>query len=274
MEHTTEISIAVQRNPRKALEIALSKLTVQPAFPKEASEILIKPSIYDPSSVGNTESTLVKAVTQTFGNLGHISIIESDNPVRTTMEAFQKTGYIDLVGPKVKLVNLSELPLESVRMAGHHFESLKMPSVLIKPNFLVNVPTLKLEPEICTIGGGIKNLFGLIPERDKRHYHDNINQVLLDLLTAFRPDLTIMDLTSLVIGKREDGITKNSGAIIVGIDPVAVDAFCSDLLGIDPTKVKHLQRAHELGLGEIIIDNMKIRGTEDQKRKLFELFML
>jgi uncharacterized protein (DUF362 family) len=101
-----------------------------------------------------------------------------------------------------------------------------------------------------------------------------MDQVLLDLLTAFRPHLTIMDLTSLVIGKREDGMTKDSGAIVVGIDPVAVDAFCSDLLGIDPSKVKYLQRANELGLGEIIIDKMKIRGTEEQKRKLFELFQL
>ena len=220
MEHTTEISIAVQKNPRKALEVALSKLTVQPSIPKNTSEILIKPSIYDPSLVGNTEPALVKAVIQAFGNLGHISIIESDNPLRTAMEAFQKTGYVDVVGPDMTLVNLSQLPLETVKMAGHHFDSLEMPSILIKPNFLVNIPTLKFEPGICTIGGGIKNLFGLIPERDKRHYHEHIDEVLLDLLTAFRPQLTIMDLTSLVIGNREDGITKDGHAVIVGIDPV------------------------------------------------------
>lgn len=272
MEHATEISIAVQRNPRKALEVALSKLTIQPTIPTNVSEILIKPSIYDPTLIGNTEPKLVKAISQTFGHLGHISIIESDNPVRTTSAAFEKAGYSNLASPDVKLVNLSEIPRELVNMAGYHFNSLEMPSLLVKPNFFVNVPTLKLEPRISTVGGGIKNLFGLIPERDKRHYHDQIDEILIDLLIAFRPQLTIMDLTSLIIGNREDGIVKDGGAVVVGIDPVAIDAFSSDLLGVDPTKVKYLKMAHDLGLGEIIIDRMKIRGTEDQRSKFFDLF--
>ncbi len=272
MEQITEISIGVQRNPRKALEVALSKLTVQPTIPSNISEILIKPSIYDPALIGNTDPTLVKAIAQTLGNIGHVTIIESDNPIRTTETAFERTGYSTLFSPDVKLSNLSKLPRESVKMAGYHFESLEMPSILMKPNFFVNVPTLKHESGICTIGGGIKNLFGLIPERDKKQYHEYMDDVLLDLLIAFRPQLTIMDLTTLVIGNREDGITKDIGAVVVSIDPIAVDAFCSDLLGVDPTKVNYLTKAHELGLGEIIIDRMKIRGTEEQRMKLFELF--
>jgi uncharacterized protein (DUF362 family) len=156
-------------------------------------------------------------------------------------------------------------------MAGHYFETLEMPSLFATSNFFVNVPTLKIEPGICTVGGGIKNLFGLIPEPDKRHYHSQIDDVLLDILTAFRPQLTIMDLTTLVIGNREDGNTKSVGAVIVGTDPVAVDAFCSDLLGIDPARVSHLKNAYNLGLGEIVVDNIKISGTEEQRTKLFEL---
>jgi uncharacterized protein (DUF362 family) len=146
-----------------------------------------------------------------------------------------------------------------------------MPVLFTKTNFFVNVPTLKLEPGICTIGGGIKNLFGLIPESDKRHYHSKIDDVLLDILTAFRPQLTIMDLTKLVIGNREEGKTKDIGAVIVGTDPVSVDAFCSNLLGIDPLKIPHLKKAYDLGLGEILLDRIKISGTEDQRAKLFEL---
>jgi uncharacterized protein (DUF362 family) len=203
--------------------------------------------------------------------LGDISIIESDNPLRTAEEAFTASGFNELINENVKLVNLSELPLQSVKMAGHYFDSLEMPSLLTTSPFFVNVPTLKLEPEICTVGGGIKNLFGLIPEMDKRHYHSQIDEVLLDLLVAFRPQLTVMDLTKLVIGDREDGNAKDVGAVVVGTDPVAVDAFCSDLLGIDPMKISHLKKAHDLGLGEIVVDHIKISGTEEQRAKLFEL---
>ncbi|MGY5880007.1 MAG: DUF362 domain-containing protein [Candidatus Thorarchaeota archaeon] len=271
MEYTSEISIGLRRNPKEALAAALSRLATSLDIPASTSQILIKPSIYDPTLVGNTEPELVGAIARVFSNLGHISIIESDNPLRTTSDAFEKMGYTKLASDKVKLVNLSEIERQTVRISGYHFDSLDMPTLLTKPNFLVNVPTLKLEPGICIVGGGIKNLFGLIPETDKRHYHSKIDDVLLDLLIAFRPQLTIMDLTSLVIGNREDGNVKKIGAVIAGTDPVAVDAFCADLLGIDPMKVSHLKRAFDLGLGEIIIDRMKISGTEDQRVKLFEL---
>jgi len=80
-----------------------------------------------------------------------------------------------------------------------------------------------------------------------------------------------MDLTSLVIGDRENGVTRDIGAVVLGTDPVAVDAFCSDLLGIDPVKVSHLKRAFDLGLGEILVDRMKISGTEGQIAKLLDL---
>ena len=271
MEYTAEISVGLRRNPKEALLAALSRLTTPLDIPATANQILIKPSIYDPKLVGNTEPELVRAISRTFSNLGHISIIESDNPHRTAKEAFEATGYSGLSNENIELVNLSEIPLQSMKMAGHYFDTLEMPSLLTKTNFFVNVPTLKLEPGICTVGGGIKNLFGLIPEPDKRHYHSQIDDVLLDILTAFRPQLTVMDLTTLVIGNREEGNTKDVGAVIVGTDPIAVDAFCSDLLGIDPVKISHLKKAYDLGLGEIIVDRIKISGTEEQRAKLFEL---
>ena len=271
MEYSAEISIGLKRNPKEALTEALSKFSTPLDIPDDLHQILIKPSIYDPTLVGNTEPNLVRAISRTFNSLGPISIVESDNPLRTTNEAFEKSSYNDLVSDSVKLVNLSEIPRELLNMAGHYFETLEMPTLLTQPNFFVNVPTVKLEPEICTIGGGIKNLFGLIPEPDKRHYHSHIDAVLLDLLIAFRPQLTVMDLTTLVIGNREEGIIKDIGAVVVGTDPVAVDAFCADLLGVAPTEISHLKKAFDLCLGEILVDRIRISGTEDQRAKLFEL---
>jgi uncharacterized protein (DUF362 family) len=146
-----------------------------------------------------------------------------------------------------------------------------MPIILTESCFFINLPTVKLEPEICTIGAGIKNLLGLIPEIDKSVYHERIDDVLLDLLTVFRPQLTIVDLTSLVIGMRKNGVTKEIGAIIVGLDPVAIDSFCADLIGVDPMQIEHLRRAYELGLGEILLDRIRVSGTDAQKQRLSEL---
>jgi uncharacterized protein (DUF362 family) len=131
---------------------------------------------------------------------------------------------------------------------------------------------LKAEPKICTIGAGIKNLFGLLPELDKSIYHASIDSVLMDLLIAYKPNLTVIDLTDVVLGNRDDGQSKHVGGVVVGIDPVAVDAFCSNLLGIDPMKVEHLRAAHTLGMGEAIPDRITVRGTEHQIEELNQLF--
>jgi uncharacterized protein (DUF362 family) len=146
-----------------------------------------------------------------------------------------------------------------------------MPDILHSGGFLVNVATLKAEPEICTVGAGIKNLFGLLPEIDKSVYHSAIDDVLMDLLSIYTPNLTILDLTQVVIGDRVNGQVKDVGGVVVGIDPVAVDAYCATLLGFDPLKIPHLQAAHKLGFGEVLPDLIRVKGTEHQKRELERL---
>jgi uncharacterized protein (DUF362 family) len=69
-----------------------------------------------------------------------------------------------------------------------------------------------------------------------------------------------------------EGHTKHVGGVVVGIDPVAVDSFCSSLLGIDPMKIDHLLTAHNLGLGEVLPDRITVRGTKHQIEELSRLF--
>ena len=103
------------------------------------------------------------------------------------------------------------------------------------------------------------------PEKMKSKYHEYIDDVLLDLLTAFPPNLTIIDFTNLVIGDRSENRTKYLGGVVVGTDPVSVDAFCANLYGIDPMTIPHIRRAHELGLGEALPERIRVHGTEHQK---------
>ncbi|MFW9908761.1 MAG: DUF362 domain-containing protein [Candidatus Thorarchaeota archaeon] len=255
----------------EGLEAALSKLTAPLVFPERMTRVLIKPSIYDPKLVGNTSVDVVRAVLGAFRGLSPATIIESDNPVRRTSDAFQQMGYNSLSSLDVSLVNLSELVTSLVNMPGYYFQSHNMPSILTESAFFINIPTVKIEPELCTIGAGIKNLFGLLPETDKRVYHERLDDVLLDLLSVYPPNLTVVDLTTLVIGKREEGVTREVGAIIVGLDPLAVDAFCADLFGFDPHEIDYLKRGYELGLGEILRDRIRVCATDEQKEKLFEL---
>ena len=270
MESTSEVAIGLKKTPGAALSLALSKLS-QPIVPsKSTKRIVVKPSIYDPRLPGNTNYKMVQAVVRMFRSLGPVYIVESDNPLRSTKDAFSQSGYTDLEDEQVKLVNLSDVELVPITFSGQYFQDRKMPQ-LLQEAFIINVATLKAEPGICTVGAGIKNLFGLLPELDKSVYHSSIDSVLMDLLRMYRPNLSIVDLTDVVIGNRDEGNSKHVGGVVVGIDPVAVDSFCSSLLGIDPMQVDHLKMAHNLGLGEALPDRIAVRGTPHQIQELTRL---
>ena len=271
MEYTTEIGIGLKRNPKESLSSALSKLTKPIQFPKKLGHVVVKPSIYDPHLVGNTNPKVVEAVIHSFKSLGHVYIVESDNPLRMVSSAFSESGYSELIEDNVELVNLTDQETIRIEMPGHYFKEREMPILLQPGCFLINIPTMKLEPTISTLGAGIKNLFGLIPEVNKQRYHERIDDVLIDLLTIFPPNLTVVDLTQIVVGAREDGITREANAILVGTDPVAIDSFCTDLMGLDPLDIPYLKSAYELGLGEILMDRIRILGTAEQKTKLYQL---
>jgi uncharacterized protein (DUF362 family) len=271
MKPAAEIAIAVKRNPWEGLRTALSKLSSPIHLDGPLKQILVKPSIYDPVLPGNTSLEMTMAVARLFRHAASVSIIESDNPQRTADEAFKQMNYTRLENEGFRLVNLSNLDTVPAEFAGHAFLQRQIPDILAFNPFLVNVSTAKLQSSI-KVSASIKNLFGLLPEKDKSKYHDNLSDVLLDLLTAFRPALTIVDLTKVVVGSRSDRNEIYVGGVLVGSDPVAVDAFCASLFGVEPMDVPYLRRAFEEGLGQAMLDRTSILGTENQKKRLFRAF--
>ena len=51
---------------------------------------------------------------------------------------------------------------------------------------------------------------------------------------------------------------KNINTVIAGIDPVAVDSLGATLFGTEGKNLGYIQRAHEMGLGEIDLKKLKI----------------
>ncbi|MFQ5832309.1 MAG: DUF362 domain-containing protein [Candidatus Thorarchaeota archaeon] len=274
MEHPVEVAIAVKRTVHEALTTALASLSSPLSISGSIDRVVVKPSILDPKLPGNTSLDIMHSVVGLFKESSEILIVESDNPLRTTSDAFSQCGYHELAGNQVKLVNLTTEPQKLVVMPGHHFETHSIPISLLGNRLLVNVATLKVDPESHAVSGAVKNLFGLLPDVDKQALHPFLDDVLLDMLDLSRPDLTIMDLSEVVVGERLTGEARRVGGVVVGRDAVAVDAFCAGLLGFDSLEVPYIRRAHEIGLGEAILDRIAVRGTEHQKRVLAESMRL
>jgi uncharacterized protein (DUF362 family) len=100
---------------------------------------------------------------------------------------------------------------------------------------------------------GMKNMFGLLPDRFKARYHlRGMHNVVVDVNTVLRPALTVIDGFVGMEGRGPSGGTPvRMDLILAGTDPVATDATGCRVMGIDPHAIRYLQRAHEKGLGQI-----------------------
>jgi uncharacterized protein (DUF362 family) len=272
MAQGSQVSVGLGRTLRKSLDTALSKMASPLSAAKSVNHVIIKPSILDPSLPGNSSTEMIRSVVRVFSSVAPVLVAESDNPRRSANEAFSGIGLDRLL--TAKLVNLSTEDTVKVTMPNRAFATRRMPGILVDGAFSVNLSTLKVNPARSTMSGSIKNLFGLLPEIGKDAYHRNLDDVLLDLLSSFRPDVTIMELSSVVVGTRMKGATMRIGGVIVSTDPVAIDAFCASLFGIDPLKVSTIREAYNSGLGEALPDRIKVLGTDSQISRLRDLCTL
>ena len=99
----------------------------------------------------------------------------------------------------------------------------------------------------------------------------SIAQIYLDITDAVQPDLAIIDFSLGVEGDgpttgEDNGTTVNmkdrlgSWLVLASTDPVAADATAARVMGHDVTQIKHLQIAHNMGLGNITESKINIVG--------------
>ena len=124
------------------------------------------------------------------------------------------------------------------------------------------------------LGFIIKNLLGMIPDKKKHIFHNQLPVALLDIYEAIGGiDLAVLDATHVYLGWKKERITVSPNILIVGTDAFAVEAVGGYLVGFEPTEMPVLQEAKKRGLGEIDIDRIEIIGDiETHRQKVVQAF--
>lgn len=246
------------RSIQQALEEAIQLIG---GFPALVSPVLIKPNIctdIDDTRAATTSTDVVAALIQLL--ISHnasveIRIIESDSESKYIDEAYPKLGYSTLVttyqqqGYDVQLVNLSTPPLATAAFSGSYFTNPSLHPVLLKSSSLISVAVPKTH-SLTLVTGVMKNLFGLLPRKSQSFYHPHLNDVIVDLNRCITPSLCIVDarvgLEGVISGR-----PRRLNAVVVGVRPVSVDAVMAQIMGFDPTTIRHLVDAVQYGLGTL-----------------------
>ena len=218
-----------------------------------------------------TDPIVVEALIKKLADLGiEACVVESDATITDADKAFEKTGMKEMCDRNhVEFLNLRKVK-ERVKIPivkGEVLREITVPKIVAQ-SAVISAAKLKTHSN-TGVTLGMKNMFGLLPEKFKGKYHVmGMSKVLVDINTVLRPALTVIDgFVGMEGAGPINGEPVRMDLILAGKDVVATDATACRVMDVDPHEIKHIRRAHEKGLG--VIDDIIILGEriENVKRR-------
>ena len=184
-----------------------------------------------------------------------------------TRDGFKVSGFRQMCQRAgVKLTNLREAGFVETVCNGHFLEKVYLSTIALDADVIINLPKLKTH-SLCVLTGGVKNMYGTIPLGLRRKFHadyirsDDFSQVLTDIFSAVRPQLTIMDGVIAMEGEGPAaGSLRKLGVILASQDTVAVDAVATKIIGLNPLDIHTTRYSDERGLGVGNSENIEVVG--------------
>ena len=220
-----------------------------------------------------TDPMVVEAIIQRLKKLPlEIYVVESDATMTNADKAFEVTGMAEMCKQNgVECLNLRHAP-DKIKVNvpnGKCLKEITVPRIVTESAI---ISAAKMKTHMATkVTLGMKNMFGLLPDKFKAKYHaKGINKVIVDINTVIKPHLTVIDGFVAMEGRGPtDGSPVKMGLIIAGKDPVATDATCARIMGLDPHEISHIRTAYQKGLGNI--DDIEIVGSQvDEVKRVFK----
>ncbi len=250
-------------------------------IPSRDSRIGIKPNLVSPTEASwgaTTHPEIVAGLLEYLQDRGfhNIVIAEGSWVGDRTSEAFDLCGYRELADHYgVRLVDAQKDQFRVRDCAGM---DLKICACVDDIDFMINVPVLKGHCQ-TKITCALKNMKGLIPNTEKRHFHSmGLHKPIAHLSAGIRQDFILVDHICGDLDFEDGGNPVVRNCIMAARDPVLVDTMVCHLLHIDPAQVPYIGMAADLGSGSMDFDPSLVRtlgeaGKEDlpRERKIVEL---
>ncbi len=265
---TSHVAIRRATNYEQDLAAVLYETLCEFRLPVKDKTVLLKPNFVglDPSGVMNTHPGVIAAARESFLRLGAAQVLIGDGPAmdRDTEAIIESVRLREFTGPLGRTfvdLNVDDVKRVALSTRASRLTELYLPKTVLGVDFLVSMPKLKTH-HWAGVTLSLKNMFGIVPgscygwPKNVLHWA-GIDRSILDINAAARPDFAIVDGILGMEGNGPiQGTPKPCGILVLGDDPVAVDATCCRAMGLRPEKVKYLAAAGTL-LGHL--NTMKIQ---------------
>ena len=240
-------------------------------LPLRGKKVLLKPNLVgpDPLGVTNTHPAVIAASRESLLRLGAEQVLIGEGPAldRDTEAILESIGLRHYAGPLAGVfvdLNVDDVERVLLKTTASRLRELYLPKTVLDADFVISMPKLKTH-HWAGVTLSLKNMFGIVPgscygwPKNVLHWA-GIDSAILDINAAVRPDFAIVDgIVGMEGNGPIQGEPKNSGVLILGDDPVAVDATCCRVMGLLPEKVRYLTQAGIL-LGHIQPDKIQQLG--------------
>ncbi len=236
--------------------------------------VVLKPNFveFDPMGAVNTHPTLIAAAIEALRTLGagEVRVAEGPGHRRDTEHVIAASGLTDaLREARARYVNLNSDRVREVPARSRYTRlgKLYLPETVLGADLLISMPKLKTH-HWAGVTLSMKNLFGIMPgaiygwPKNVLHYA-GIEESILDINAALPVER--FNIVDGIVGMEGNGpIQGNSrfaGVVVLGADPVAVDATATRLMGFDPARVRYLAEAARF-LGNLDPAAVEQRGED------------
>jgi uncharacterized protein (DUF362 family)/ferredoxin len=209
---------------------------------------------------------VVRAAIELVREAGGIPLVGDSPGVGLFRTVAERAGILQVVAETgAELVEFGE----PVEVAGTGlFKRFELARPYLAADRLINLAKLKTH-EMMTLTCAVKNLFGAVVGTAKAGWHlkagldrEVFARMLLEIYLLKKPALNIVDA---IVAMEGDGPGSGDplqvGALIAGVNPVAVDVVAGRLAGIAP-ELLHVEReAARMGLTGAIWEDIRISGA-------------
>jgi uncharacterized protein (DUF362 family) len=240
--------------------------------PLAGKRVVLKPNLveYHRDKVINTHPHVLAAVIELCRREGAGEVVVAEGPGhwRNVEYLVSASGLGDVLRDYgVSFVDLNHddpVRLPNLgRLTG--LEYLFLARTVAAADVLISLPKLKTHHWAGTTLS-LKNLFGTLPgtcygwPKNELHWR-GIDNSIVDIALTRTPDLALVDG---IVGMEGDGPLNGSpkplGALVMGSDPLAVDATCCRLMRLNPERIGYLVLGHAKKLGLLRIEQIQQLG--------------
>ena len=228
---------------------------------KNGASIALKPNLVVAKnwrSGATTNPAVCAAVIEYFQSHGfkNICIIESAWLGEDTKRAFRVCGYEELA---LKYgIELVDVKRDKYVLCEYDRLKVEVSQRALEADYLINLPLIKGHCQ-TKLTCALKNMKGLISDKDKRRFHTlGLHKPIAYLNRMISPHLTIADGTCTDPGFEEGGSPVCLNTVVAGTDSVLIDAYAAGLIGRKAADIGYIGIAEKIGVGSASLENSEI----------------